>query len=64
MIRKQKSNTFIGILFIVAFLITLFFIGGARAGGIGQWNAGKEARKLLEVPLLLRSGTTNRKLTN
>ena len=25
-------------------------IGSAKAGGIGQWNAGKEARKLLEVP--------------
>ena len=44
------SKKFIGILFIIAFLITFFLVGGARAGGIGQWNAGKEARELLEVP--------------
>ena len=44
------NNKFVGILFIIAFLITFFLVGGARAGGIGQWNAGKEARELLEVP--------------
>ena len=45
------NNKFIGILVIVAFLITFFLVGGARAnGGLGQWNAGKEARKLLKVP--------------
>ena len=45
------NNKFIGILVIVAFLIIFFLVGGARAnGGLGQWNAGKEARKLLKVP--------------
>ena len=45
------NNKFVGILFIIAFLITFFLVGGARAnGGIGQWNAGKQARELLEVP--------------
>ena len=39
------SKKFIGILFIVAFLITFFLVGGARAnGGLG------EERELLEVP--------------
>ena len=39
------SKKFIGILFIIAFLITFFLVGGARAnGGLG------EERELLEVP--------------
>ena len=50
MIRKKKPNLFLVILFFVAFLITFYLVGSAKAGGIGQWNAGKEARKLLEVP--------------
>ena len=39
------NNKFVGILFIIAFLITFFLVGGARAnGGLG------EPRELLEVP--------------
>ena len=46
----MNNNKFIGILFVIAFLLTYYLIGSAKAGGIGQWYAGKEARKLLEVP--------------
>ena len=39
------NNKFIGILFVVAFLIAFFLVGSARAnGGLG------EERELLEVP--------------
>ena len=46
----MNNNKFIGMLFVIALLLTYYLIGSAKAGGIGQWNAGKEARKLLEVP--------------
>ena len=46
----MNNNKFIGILFVISLLLTYYLIGSAKAGGIGQWNAGKEARKLLEVP--------------